>query len=241
MRPNQTAAPSADSPKFASRLGVRALHARTFTRAQRMRCETPAPTPRVITRASDNKMVWRWDQADPFGMAAANENPQALGVFNSNQRFPGQLYDKETNLHYNWHRDYDPQLGRYVQSDPIGLQGGINTFAYVGGDPNSFKDPEGLAASTAANLGRAALTGGIRGSRGGLLGAGLGVGLSVVSEMCRPSDRDRDERQCDKEYDQGRDFCRAMSGMRGRDGDVFRRCMARVDEAYVACYQNAGK
>ena len=100
-------------------------------------------TPRVITRASDNKMVWRWDQADPFGMAAANENPQALGVFNSNQRFPGQLYDKETNLHYNWHRDYDPQLGRYIQSDPIGLSGGINTFAYVGGQPNRLVDPSG--------------------------------------------------------------------------------------------------
>ena len=101
-------------------------------------------TPRVITRASDNKMVWRWDQADPFGMAAANENPQALGVFNSNQRFPGQLFDKETNLHYNWHRDYDPQLGRYVQSDPIGLSGGINTFGYVGGNPLVYVDENGL-------------------------------------------------------------------------------------------------
>ena len=89
-------------------------------------------------------MVWRWDQADPFGMAAANENPQALGAFNSNQRFPGQLYDKETNLHYNWHRDYDPQLGRYVQSDPIGLQGGVNTFVYVGGNAISAFDRRGL-------------------------------------------------------------------------------------------------
>jgi RHS repeat-associated protein len=101
-------------------------------------------TPRVITRASDNKMVWRWDQADPFGLTPASENPQALGVFASNARFPGQVYDKETNLHYNWHRDFDPQLGRYVQSDPIGLAGGINSFAYVGGNPISAIDPSGL-------------------------------------------------------------------------------------------------
>jgi RHS repeat-associated protein len=101
-------------------------------------------TPRVITRASDNKMVWRWDQADPFGLTPASENPQALGVFASNARFPGQVYDKETNLHYNWHRDFDPQLGRYIQSDPIGLAGGINTFAYVEGNPLVYVDPNGL-------------------------------------------------------------------------------------------------
>jgi RHS repeat-associated protein len=102
-------------------------------------------TPRVITRASDNLIVWRWDQVDPFGFAPANENPQALGVFTSNARFPGQLYDKETKLHYNWHRDYDPQLGRYVQSDPIGLEGGLNTYAYVEGNPVNYVDENGLS------------------------------------------------------------------------------------------------
>jgi RHS repeat-associated protein len=52
--------------------------------------------------------------------------------------------DKETNLAYNYFRDFDPALGRYVQSDPIGLRGGLNTYAYVGSDPLSFYDPDGL-------------------------------------------------------------------------------------------------
>ena len=101
-------------------------------------------TPRVITQATDNKMRWRWDSAEPFGTTPAQENPAAVGVFGYDPRFAGQMRDKETGLHYNWHRDYDAGVGRYVQSDPIGLAGGINTYAYVSGNPLSYIDPDGL-------------------------------------------------------------------------------------------------
>jgi RHS repeat-associated protein len=59
---------------------------------------------------------------------------------------PGQYYDAETELNYNYFRDYDPTTGRYVESDPIGLDGGINTYAYVGSNPLGHVDPLGFKA-----------------------------------------------------------------------------------------------
>lgn len=104
-------------------------------------------TPRLITRSSDNKIVWRWDATDPFGLVGANENPSGIGAFTYNLRFPGQYFDQESGLHYNYLRDYDPQTGRYLQSDPIGLAGGINTYGYVFNNPTNYVDPNGMQAT----------------------------------------------------------------------------------------------
>ena len=99
-------------------------------------------TPRLITNASRQKR-WTWESA-PYGDTYPNENPQALGAYNYNLRFPGQYFDSETNHHYNHHRDYESTTGRYVQSDPIGLRGGWNTYAYVMNNPLRDTDPLGL-------------------------------------------------------------------------------------------------
>jgi len=83
----------------------------------------------------------------PFG-----ETISVTGTLTQTLRFPGQRNDSETGLFQNWHRDYDPTLGRYVQSDPIGLSGGINTYAYVDGNPLGFVDPQGLFESPLGGL-----------------------------------------------------------------------------------------
>ena len=102
-------------------------------------------TPRAIsTSDATNKIVWRWN-SDAFGKAVPNEDVDGDGTnFVMNLRFPGQYFDQETGLHYNYYRDYDPSTGRYIQSDPIGLAGGLNTYGYVGGNPLSYTDPMGL-------------------------------------------------------------------------------------------------
>ena len=102
-------------------------------------------TPRKITRPSDNGLMWRWDP-DTFGSLAPNSNPAGLGTFTYNLRFPGQYSLNESGLYYNYYRTYDPQTGRYIESDPIGLAAGVNTYAYTSGTPISYIDPYGLYA-----------------------------------------------------------------------------------------------
>ncbi len=99
--------------------------------------------PRVLTDAT-NKVVWRWD-GDVFGVGGPAQDPDGDGVkVVYSLRFPGQAYDGETGLHYNYHRHYEPRTGRYVEADPIGLAGGSNLYTYVRNNPLRWIDPLGL-------------------------------------------------------------------------------------------------
>ena len=104
-------------------------------------------TPRAIVDPTRNLAIWRWDEnSEAFGNSAPNTDPDADGtnlVFDL--RFPGQRYDQASGLYYNYYRDYDPATGRYVESDPIGFNGGISTYGYAGSTPTGVIDANGLA------------------------------------------------------------------------------------------------
>ena len=98
--------------------------------------------PKFATNANGD-IVWDEGITTPFGIQITAMAAQTQALM-----FPGQYEDLETTgagvtLSHNWHRTYDPMLGRYLQSDPIGLAGGLNRYAYVGGNPNSLVDPTG--------------------------------------------------------------------------------------------------
>ncbi|WP_035217157.1 RHS repeat-associated core domain-containing protein, partial [Desulfobulbus elongatus] len=104
---------------------------------------------------STGAVVWAADY-QPFGRATLLVN-----TVENNLRFPGQYFDTETGLHYNLNRYYDPDTGRYLTPDPIGLEGGVNVYAYVNNDPVNWVDPWGLFNPTKglSAIGNAAIAG----------------------------------------------------------------------------------
>lgn len=97
--------------------------------------------PDVVTNAA-KQVVWRANNwAFNRGIALDQIGGYNLG-------FPGQYYDSESNLWQNGFRDYEPTIGRYMQSDPIGLMGGISTYGYVGQNPVNYIDKKGLQDAT---------------------------------------------------------------------------------------------
>ena len=103
-------------------------------------------TPRTIIDQQRDVAIWSWPlNAEAFGTNTPDTDPDGDGsAFVYDLRFPGQRYDSASGLNYNYFRDYEAGTGRYVESDPIGFDGGINTYAYAYSTPLLAVDPMGL-------------------------------------------------------------------------------------------------
>ncbi|MBO6558405.1 MAG: RHS domain-containing protein [Pseudomonadales bacterium] len=131
----------------------------------------------MITKSG--QIVWQ-GQYTSFGSII-----ETISLEDNPLRFPGQYHDVETDTYYNYFRDYDPSLGRYIQSDPIGLRGGLNTYGYVHQNPLIYTDPTGeavpaLLLACASNLACAAAA---RAGVGGIIG-GLSAAVGALSDPC---------------------------------------------------------
>ena len=152
-------------------------------------------TPRRLTDGA-KAVKWQWPYSGfgeiaPQSTPAAGQAPVSYGL-----RYPGQI-DDGNGLFYNWHRFYDPRVGRYTSSDPIGLEGGWNRFGYVGGNPLSFTDPHGLnpVSGALAGAGAGSAFGPVGTVVGGIGGAVVGgwIGWNVIGPMwAKPPDNARD-------------------------------------------------
>jgi len=91
-----------------------------------------------------NATVWSWVNREPFGASAPIEGTVDGQPFQMGLRFPGQYADRETGLVSNGFRDYDPVVGKYVETDPTGLIAGLNLYGYVKASPLDKFDSFGL-------------------------------------------------------------------------------------------------
>jgi RHS repeat-associated protein len=189
-------------------------------------------SPRLITD-TNNASRWEWANNDPFGNNTPNENPNNLGSFTYNLRFPGQYYDAEKGSNYNYFRDYDPSLGRYVESDPIGLRGGRDTYSYVSSAPLTSRDPLGLDETIwSPGSGRGIGDGPRNGNWcGGNWSGGWVPSLHGGADGPKPPADSLD--RCCMAHDKCFGKCDSI-----RDKSVFAKCRYDCNSAFVSCQGN---
>ena len=113
-------------------------------------------TPRVVIDSARDVAIWEWsNKSEVFGNQIPSADPDGDGVaFELALRFPGQQATGASGLFYNYQREYNPVVGRYSQSDPIGFRGGYSLYSYVDGDPLSNEDSMGLKGGRPPSLAR---------------------------------------------------------------------------------------
>lgn len=200
-------------------------------------------TPQALTSDSQ-QIVWRGDY-QPFG-----DVEESVNTVTQNLRFPGQYFDQETRLHYNLFRDYDTDLGRYIESDPIGLVGGLSTYSYALGNPVLYSDPTGQAvpavlfaclASQACQVALLATTIYIAGNTTQPpieIEQWSVTSGTVEAPYCSiESDEAENERICDEQYDTNVRMCKMDAQIRGYDAKRYSDCMKEADRLYLRCIQ----
>ena len=195
-------------------------------------------TPRVVIDRQ-GRQRWSW-VAEPFGNSAPVTNPVGVGDFALNLRMPGQYFDVETGLSQNWHRVLDHGLGRYTQSDPIGLAGGINTYAYVGGNPVSRVDPDGRLFFVPPLVWWGAGAIGVGGAAWWATTTPPKMSLpsTPAAPYCKVDEFDK--KICDDNFERDQDACHVKFGGGFRGGGFasnLRGCLSWAEVRRNACYR----
>ena len=199
-------------------------------------------TPQFMT---DLNQQIAWSQShSAFGEATIDEDPDGDGtVITYNQRFPGQYFDGESGLHYNYFRDYDPGTGRYVQSDPIGLIGGLNTYGYVLQNPLRYTDFNGNAPKP-PNTGKSGKPVAVDPSTGEVIDYNNPKGPKTTETIGQPKPKDpllnkkKPGKGCMSAYN----FCRAACIARCPGGWIGKGvCLSGCFGIYIACVSAGGE
>ena len=198
----------------------------------------------VMATDASGTVVWAASYL-PFG--GIREVLVDTGVVGQDIRFPGQWFQAETGLHQNWHRDYDPTAGRYLQADPLGLVDGPSVYGYARQNPVRFTDPTGEFAQTGALC--------LAGPVGCTVAAVITVAAGIVAiadpfdltssaPTPRPSNSDEecgdDEDECNKKREIEETSCYAFANRRGGGRSAkanLKLCMDSAFERWVQCRQ----